>query len=208
MSRHTKKGTLFFSNLWFFKWECAAPCLVYRPCGFCLKPPQGLYYMSANNKNSSEIARAFAGRPSDKYHFLMRWLKYASSVYHVPLSFGVKCHAKAVKSLPVLHRSAALFSLPWIIESILILWKFGNWVLLKLGYIALQTTLLYISMKLRLRVQCFQGQYLWILLETKIHSHILSSSRIVSRTVCIPAAFYLISSSSHTPMEVLWKMTM
>ena len=48
-------------------------------CGFCLKVPQGLYFMSATSKGLGETALmrrfawAFADRPCDKYPFRMAW---------------------------------------------------------------------------------------------------------------------------------------
>ena len=52
-----------------------------QTCSFCLKLPQGLYYMSAISKGSGKtellcrLAGAFGGRLCDKYLFLMCWLK-------------------------------------------------------------------------------------------------------------------------------------
>ena len=63
-----------------FKCAYEVPYLGYRHF-FCLTLPKGLYHMPANNKGPGEAAYAqnhlsFAGRLSDKYPFLMCYLKY------------------------------------------------------------------------------------------------------------------------------------
>ena len=61
------------------------------------------YFMSANSEGSGETARmrrlawAFAGRPCDKYHSLMSWLKFTISTKNNPSTHYVYQFASVKK---------------------------------------------------------------------------------------------------------------
>ena len=79
-SWHAKKKDLKFYRFVVLQRRMHSPCLDYRHALFCLKLPQGPFYMPANRNGSGKTAVMYrlvwacASYLCDKYPFLMCWL--------------------------------------------------------------------------------------------------------------------------------------
>ena len=101
-SWHTKNGPYGFTGLWGFKCAWAEFYIWATDMRFCLKLPQGLYYMSGNSKCSGEtalmyrLAWACAGSLCvGSYMFLTTELKIITKVV---LCVEVSGHGKGIKN--------------------------------------------------------------------------------------------------------------